>query len=150
MARPSKAHADIQLVGDKPAAREIARLRAAFNEGIDAQDFDAIAAVLGEEAILVPGDDAQPIIGRKAQLEAWQSIFSQCQEVGYVRSPARIEIAEEGHLAAESGRWKGGWLSDGMTIGYTGRYFAKWRFDEDGWKIAAEVFVTVKRGTSRL
>ncbi len=146
MAKSSKPFGDIQLVGDKASAREIARLREAFNQAIAAQDFSGIIAVLSEDATLVPGDDAPLIAGRDAQIEAWKSIYSQCQAVSYVRSPARIEIADEGHLAAETGRWKGGWRSDGLNIDYTGRYFAKWRLDDDGWKISAEVFVTIKRG----
>lgn len=152
MARPGKSTkplSDVQLVGDKAAAREIAQLRIDFNQAIADQDLEAIRSVLSPEAVLIPGDDAQLIIGQDAQIEAWVSIFGQCEEVGYLRSPARIEIADEGHLAAETGRWKGGWLSEGMQIDYTGRYFAKWRHDESGWKIAAETFVTIKRGGGR-
>lgn len=149
MARPAKTsgkpHGDVQLVGDKVSAREIAGLRERFNVAIAAQDLDAIRSVLGEAAILIPGDDAELIAGRDAQIEAWISIFGQCEQVSYVRTPARIEIADEGHLAAETGRWKGGWLSGGMRIDYTGRYFAKWRRDDAGWRIAAETFVTIKR-----
>lgn len=142
----AKPYGDVQLLGDKVAGREIARLRDTFNEAIASQDLDGIRAVLDEAAILVPGDDAALINGRDAQIEAWVSIFGQCEQVGYIRSPVRIEIAEEGHLAAETGRWKGGWLIGGMRIDYSGRYFAKWRRDEDGWRIAAETFVTIRRG----
>ena len=34
---------------------------------------------------------------------------------------------------------------DGMQIRYSGRYFAKWRFDGLAWQIEAETFVTLKR-----
>jgi hypothetical protein len=48
-------------------------------------------------------------------------------------------------LAAETGKWRGGWSSEGMTIGYTGRYFAKWHHDGSRWHIKSETFVTLKR-----
>lgn len=151
MARPgkssAKASSEVQLVGDKVAAREIARLRAGFNDAIAAQDFDAIARVLSEDALLIPGDDAPLIQGRAAQLDAWSSIFSQCQDVGYLRSPARIEVSDDGHLAAEQGRWTGGWISDGLAIRYVGRYLAKWHLVDLEWKVAAETFVTIKRSS---
>ena len=95
----------------------------------------------------MPGDDAVLIEGREAQLQAWQSIFTNMPDVTYVRSPARIEIGEDGELAAETGRWRGAWSSEGFSIRYTGRYFAKWRFDGVRWVIEAEVFVTLKRQT---
>ncbi|WP_300527388.1 nuclear transport factor 2 family protein [Maricaulis sp.] len=142
-----KATGEVQLVGDKVAAREIARLRAGFNTAIADQDFDAIGSVLSEDALLIPGDDAPLIQGRAAQLEAWGSIFSQCQDVGYLRSPARIEVSDDGHLAAEQGRWTGGWISDGLSIRYVGRYLAKWHLVDLEWKIAAETFVTIKRSS---
>jgi ketosteroid isomerase-like protein len=142
-----KSAGEVQLVGDKVAAREIARLRADFNTAIADQDFAAISRVLSEDALLIPGDDAPLIQGREAQLEAWNSIFSQCQDVGYLRSPARIEVSDDGHLAAEQGRWTGGWISDGMSIRYVGRYLAKWHLVDLEWKIAAETFVTIKRAS---
>ncbi|MDF1768761.1 nuclear transport factor 2 family protein [Maricaulis sp.] len=139
-----KSHGDVQLVGDKPSARMIFSRRADFNQALIDRDLEAIRAVLGEHSVLVPGDEAQLIVGRDAQLEAWQTIFSSTEDVMYQRSPARIEVAEDGHLAAETGRWKGGWTSEGFQIRYTGRYFAKWRHTDDGWEIEAETFVTMK------
>ena len=95
--------------------------------------------------MLVPGDEAACIQGREAQLEAWQSIFSAMPDVRYVRSPARIEVGEDGHLAAETGRWRGSWSAEGLSIRYSGRYFAKWRHDGLDWRIASEIFVTLRR-----
>lgn len=136
---------DIQLVGDKGAARAIASVRAAFNTALETRSLRAIAECLSEGATLVPGDDARLISGRDAQLEAWQTIFSQMPDVSYVRSPMRIEVSEDSQLAAESGRWKGSWSAEGITIRYSGRYFAKWRNEEGAWRIDAETFVTMKR-----
>ena len=143
MARSSRL--DIQLVGDKSAARAIAAARADFNAALDARALKAIAVHLAEDAVLVPGDEAQLITGRDAQLEAWASIFSQMPDVSYVRTPARIEVCEDSHLAAETGRWKGAWSSEGLAIRYSGRYFAKWRSVDGVWQIEAEAFVTLKR-----
>lgn len=136
---------DIQLSGDKTAARAIASVRAGFNAALETRSLRAIADALCEDAVLVPGDDADLINGRTAQIEAWRSIFEQAPDTAYVRMPARIEVAEDGRLAAETGRWKGGWSQAGMTIRYSGRYFAKWRLEGDDWRIAAETFVTLRR-----
>ncbi len=142
---PRLVKSDIQLVGDKSAARAIAAARADFNAALESRALKAIACHLVEDVILVPGDEAQLITGRDAQLEAWSSIFSQMPDVSYVRSPARIEVCEDSHLAAETGRWKGAWSSDGFVIRYSGRYFAKWRRVDGVWQIEAETFVTMKR-----
>jgi ketosteroid isomerase-like protein len=143
MGKPAKS--DVQLVGDKSAARAIAAARAGFNAALESRALKAIATHLAEDAVLVPGDEAQLITGRDAQLEAWSSIFSQMTDVSYVRTPSRIEVCEDSHLAAETGRWKGAWSTDGFAIRYTGRYFAKWRCVDGVWQIEAETFVTMKR-----
>lgn len=147
MAKPSRAipGSDVQLLGDKASARAIAAARALFNAALAARDMDAIAAVLADAVTLVPGDDAALIEGRAAQLEAWQTIFANMPDVSYVRTPARIEVGVDGELAAESGRWRGVWTSEDFSIRYSGRYFAKWRFDGTRWLIEAELFVTLKR-----
>jgi len=145
MAKPSRPSKDCQLVGDKAHARRVASLREDFNAAIEGRDIDRIATVLCEDALLVPGDEADLIQGRASQLEAWTSIFSQAPDAGYVRSPQRIEISDDGALAAESGRWRGGWSTGGFEIRYTGRYFAKWRFTGADWQIESETFVTLKR-----
>tara|TARA_R110000868_G_scaffold98607_1_gene271458 strand:+ start:13462 stop:13911 length:450 start_codon:yes stop_codon:yes gene_type:complete len=141
----SAAAGEVQLVGDKASARAVRAARDAFNAALVARDLEAIANVLAETVTLVPGDDAVLIEGRAAQLEAWQSIFTNMPDVSYVRSPARIEVGEDGVLAAESGRWRGKWSSEGFHINYSGRYFAKWRRDDDGWRIEGEIFVTLRR-----
>lgn len=140
-----KVKPDTQLVGDKFAARSVLSARQAFNEALEMRALGAIEACLAEDVILVPGDEAQLIQGRPAQLQAWQGIFEQMPDVAYVRTPSRIEIGECGGLAAETGRWTGAWSMDGMQIRYSGRYFAKWRFDGAAWQIEAETFVTLKR-----
>ena len=141
----SSAAGEVQLVGDKACGRAVATARASFNAALAVRDLDAISSVLAEAVTLVPGDDAVLIEGRAAQLEAWQSIFANMPDVSYVRSPSRIEIGEDGVLAAETGRWRGKWSSDGFHITYSGRYFAKWRRDDAGWRIEAEIFVTLRR-----
>jgi ketosteroid isomerase-like protein len=145
MATLQRSKSDIQFFGDKSAAREIASRRAVFNTAIKARDLDTIETVLAENAVLVPGDDAQLILGRAAQLSAWLTIFSDTTEAGYIRSPQRIEVNAEDRLAAEQGRWTGGWVSGGMRVAYDGRYFAKWKHNGLEWRIEAEVFVTMKR-----
>ncbi|MBO6765342.1 nuclear transport factor 2 family protein [Maricaulis sp.] len=143
-AKPS-ASRDVQLTGDKTLARQVAAAREAFNTALDARDMPAIADVLSEEAMLVPGDEAQLITGRQAQLDAWEAVFASMPDIAYVRAPVRVEISEDGLLAAETGRWRGSWSMDGMSVRYSGRYFAKWRHDGTAWRIEAETFVTMKR-----
>lgn len=143
MARTPKT--GIQLVGDKPAARAVAAARGDFNAALEMRNLKAIAAVLADNVLLVPGDEAECMVGRAAQLEAWQSIFTAMPDVTYVRSPSRIEVGEDGQLAAETGRWRGAWSAEGMSVRCSGRYFAKWRRDGSGWVIEAETFVTLKR-----
>lgn len=146
MVKRTKPGADLQLTGDKAAAKQIAAARAAFNQALAERDYAAIEAALCEDCTLVPGDDAELMAGRDAQLDAWRSIITQAPDVVYVRTPVRIDVAEDGLLAAETGRWKGQWSAQGFEVRYAGRYFAKWRLDGDDWRIASEVFVTLKRG----
>lgn len=136
---------DVQLTGDKTLARQVAAAREAFNAALDARDMPAIAKVLSEDVMLVPGDEAQLITGRQAQLDAWEGVFASMPDIAYVRAPARIDVSEDGLLAAETGRWRGSWSMDGMSVRYTGPYFAKWRHDGTAWLIEAETFVTMKR-----
>lgn len=146
MVKRVKPGADVQLTGDKAAAKQIAAARAAFNQALAARDFEAIEAALCADCTLVPGDDAELMAGRDTQLDAWRSLIAQAPDVSYMRTPLRIDVGEDGLLAAETGRWKGDWSAHGVHVRYSGRYFAKWRLDGDGWRIASEVFVTLKRG----
>lgn len=146
MAKRIKPGADVQMTGDKAAAKQIAAARAAFNAALSSRDYDGIEQALCEDCTLVPGDDAELMAGRDAQLDAWRSIITQAPDVSYVRTPMRIDVGEDGLLAAETGRWKGHWSAHGVEVRYSGRYFAKWRLDGNDWRIASEVFVTLKRG----
>jgi ketosteroid isomerase-like protein len=147
MARVSRPGADIQTSGDKRAARAIAAARARFNQALADRDMAAIAEILCEDCTLTPGDDAELMAGRQAQLDAWRLLMGQASDLAYVRSAKRIEVGSDGLLAAETGRWTGAWSSDGVRVRYGGRYFAKWRLEGDDWRIAAEVFVTLSRET---
>lgn len=145
MARTGKPGGDIQMTGDRAAARAVAAARADFNAALAARDFEAIAAVLCEDCTLTPGDDAELMSGRAAQLDAWRGLVAQAADLVYVRAPQRIDVGEDGLLAAETGRWRGAWSSEGVGARYSGRYFAKWRLEGDRWRIASEVFVTLSR-----
>lgn len=142
MARTLKRAGDVQMTGDRAAGRDIAASRARFNAALAQRDFDAIAQALAEDCTLTPGDEADLIAGRDAQLDAWRSIFAQAPDVTYVRTPQRIDVAENGELAAETGRWRGAWSSGGVSQRCSGKYFAKWSLG-DHWRIVAEVYVTL-------
>jgi len=145
MVKRTKPGADVRIAGDKAIGQQIVAARLAFNQALVDRDYDAIAQALCEDCTLVPGDDAELMAGRTAQLEAWRSLIGQAPDTRYVRTPMRIDVGDDGLLAAETGRWKGDWSAQGYKFGFSGRYFAKWRLDGDHWKIASEVFVTLKR-----
>ena len=81
MVKRVKPGADVQLTGDKAAAKQIAAARAAFNQALAARDFEAIEAALCADCTLVPGDDAELMAGRDTQLDAWRSLIAQAPDV---------------------------------------------------------------------
>ena len=149
MARTDKSASTVQMTGDKASAKQIAVARARFNQALADRDLSVIEHILSEECTLVPGDDAALMNGRQCQLDAWRSLMNQAPDLFYLRSPQRIDVSDDGLLAAETGRWKGQWSTQGMHVRYGGKYFAKWRLDGDDWRIESEVFVTLKREGSR-
>ncbi len=54
MVKQAKPGADIQLTGDKAAAKQIAAARAAFNQALSERDFSAIEAACARIARSCP------------------------------------------------------------------------------------------------
>ena len=145
MVKRVKPGSDVRIAGDKTAGQAIAAARTAFNQALADRDMAVIESVLAEDCVLTPGDDGEQMSGRQTQLDAWRSIMTQAPDLFYLRAPMRIDVSEDGLLAAESGRWNGSWSAHGVQVRYSGRYFAKWRLEGNDWRIASEVFVTLKR-----
>jgi hypothetical protein len=100
------------------AAREAARLRPFFLA----------------DARLITGDGGL-ILGAEAIVEAFAAQFREPGFVAYVRTPATVELDQDGARAAETGRWTGAGLS--------GAYMAAWRKVTGQWVIESELFVTL-------
>ena len=77
MGKPAKS--DTQLLGDKAAARAIAAARAEFNAALESRALKAIATHLAEDAVLVPGDEAQLITGRDASSRPGHPFSARCR-----------------------------------------------------------------------
>jgi virginiamycin B lyase len=61
--------------------------------------------------------------------------------VAYVRMPERISVSGDRTRAAEYGRWVGVFTRPHPVA--SGRYFASWKKERDGWKITSESYVTL-------
>ena len=124
---------------DAGAAAAIRLLRARHNAALAARDLAGAMALTPADALLVTGDGGQ-LRGAKAIAQAWRCTFAQAGYVRYVRQPAEIEVSDDGHRAAESGRWEG-LFGDARSAG---RYLAHWQARPEGWRIVAEVYVTLE------
>jgi len=52
-----------------------------------------------------------------------------------------VEIAADGHRAAETGRWVGQW-KDGVEMG--GVYLAAWRERHGQWLLERELYISLR------
>ena len=65
-------------------------------------------------------------------------------DVRFERLADRIEVDLEAGLAAEFGRWEGGWTSDeGAAVVRSGRFCGQWRWasEVEQWLLNAEIYV---------
>ena len=115
--------------------------RMAFNEAIQRDDLDAIAAILDEDVVLVTGTDSDLYVGNERQVRLWAADVGSTDRIIYVRRPSEISITDAYRMAMEMGEWTGT-ASAGAEIG--GEYAAKWRCADAGWRLEAEVFMTTR------
>src|SRR5581483_10331092 len=78
------------------------------NRLIAAHDAARLRAHLTDDMLLIVGD-GDLIGGADAVVAAFASQFADPDFVAYVRTTDAVELADDGHRAAETGRWVGNW-----------------------------------------
>ncbi len=123
-----------------PHARAIRTVREASNAAIARHDTAGIGATMADDILLVSstGDRRS---GRAAYLEVLAEQFQTRADVRYIRTPEDVRVFERWSTAAEEGRWVGTWSDADGPVRVEGTYFARWRLEDDGWRIEAETFV---------
>lgn len=125
------------------AAEEAIRTRrAAFNDAIAAHDVAAAVSFLDADYQITTGagDTSQ---GRFNEIEAWREVFTTADDIVYVRTPERVDVASPPVRGYESGRWHGSWTAPDGLQELGGRYTAHWRLVDGRWRIRSEIFVTL-------
>jgi len=110
------------------------------NRLIAAHDAPRLRPHLTDDMLLVVGD-GDLIRGADAVVAAFASQFADTAFVAYVRTTDTVEIADDGHRAAETGRWVGRWTG-GVEV--SGVYMAAWRERRGQWLLERELYVTLQ------
>lgn len=115
----------------------IKSLRAASNEAIAKHDINKMAEYWLDNLVLVRGNATQ-LTGKDTIIGAWKKLFSENPKVVYIRTPSQVVISSNDTLAWETGVWK-------AVNSYSGggNYSAMWKRSGTGWKIMAELFVSL-------
>jgi len=111
------------------------------NRLIAARDAQRLRTHLTEDMLLIAGD-GDLIQGVDAVVAAFASQFADLTFIDYVRTTDAVEVAADGHRAAETGRWVGRWTG-GPEMG--GVYLAAWRSRRGQWLLERELYVTLRR-----
>jgi uncharacterized protein (TIGR02246 family) len=127
--------------GVKPlSAEDVAAIKAtteAFNQAVNSKDWEALAALYSEDAVLMPPN--QPLVrGRKAIL-TWNEEFPPMPEFNIIA----LEIDGGGNFAYVLGTYSMTIALEGLSepIQDTGKYIEIHRKQEDGsWLIAVDMF----------
>jgi ketosteroid isomerase-like protein len=118
----------------------IRQARAESNQAIARHDVPAIVAFLADE-FQVSASNGSFMRGREEMGNAFAARFAEFKDAVYVRSPESVEVNPAGTVAAETGRWTGGWTTPGGPFRTGGRYAASWRKIAGKWLIHSELFV---------
>ena len=129
--------AGVQMPSDEALIRQA---RAASNQAIARHDVPAIVAFLADE-FQVAASNGSFLRGREEMGQAFVARFAEFGDALYVRTPESVEVNPSGTVAAETGRWTGGWTTPGGPFRTGGRYAASWRKVAGKWLIHAELFV---------
>jgi ketosteroid isomerase-like protein len=95
---------------------------------------------LADDMLLIVGD-GDLIRGADAVVAAFASQFADPAFIAYVRTTDTVELADDGHRAAETGRWVGNWKGGAEVSGV---YMAAWREHSGQWLLERELYVTLK------
>jgi ketosteroid isomerase-like protein len=128
---------------------EIRILRARHNAALATPEMDGAMAIVARDAVLVAGN-GEALRNAAEIRKAWRGEFANPSYVRYVRTPETIELAAppEHERAAEVGFWEG--ISRGAIgdVRLFGRYLAHWIKTPQGWRVIADVYVTLGEGAS--
>lgn len=114
------------------------------NRFIAEHKADRLGPFLHPDVNLIGGEGGL-LMGREAVLAAFARQFADPEFVAYVRTPATIEIDQDGSRAAEQGAWTGSWNQATGPLELSGRYLAVWRKVTGQWVIEQELYVTLAR-----
>lgn len=133
-----------------PAAKQqddiaaIRALRAASNAAIARHDAEGIIAVMRDDVKVIVSDNIVTS-DRGAVLARFTSTFADPNFITFLRTPGRIDLNEDRTTASEAGQWTGRWHTECGERTVSGRYLARWIRGTDGWQIASELFVPLRR-----
>jgi ketosteroid isomerase-like protein len=118
------------------------------NRLIAAHDAARLRPHLTDDMLLIAGDGTL-IQGADAVVSAFASQFADLAFVAYVRTTEAVEVAADGHRAAETGRWVGRWKPSVGTgaVEMSGVYMAAWRESRGQWLLERELYVTLRTDT---
>jgi len=110
------------------------------NRLIAAHDAARLRPHLTDDMLLIVGD-GDLIHGADAVVAAFASQFADTAFIAYVRRSESVEVAGDGHRAAETGRWVGS-CKGGAKV--SGVYLAAWRERRGRWLLERELYITLK------
>lgn len=110
------------------------------NRLIAAHDAVRLRPHLTDDMLLIVGD-GDLIHGADAVIAAFAGQFADPAFVAYLRTTETVELAVDGHRAAETGRWVGTWKG-GVEI--SGVYMAAWCESRGQWLLERELYVTLR------
>lgn len=127
---------------ETPDVLAIRALRKQSNQAIQARNLDAFGQTMLPEMEVTRGSGTH-VSGRDSILASVAVQFSDPAFLGYVRETDRIQVSTTAPLAAEHGHWIGRFQRPDGVQTITGTYLAMWRKTDTGWKLRAELFVSL-------
>ena len=110
------------------------------NRLIAAHDAARLRPHLTDDMLLIVGDGGL-IQGADAVVAAFAGQFADAGFIAYARTTDKVEVAEGGARAAETGRWVGTWKGG---VEMSGVYMAAWRERHGQWLLERELYVTLR------
>jgi streptogramin lyase len=130
---------------------QIRALRLANNRAIARHDVSGMREAWSSDVHLICCGNVM-LSGAKALTASYQGDeFENPAFVAYVRIPERITVSTDHAQATEYGKWVGVFRRPHPLS--SGRYFASWKKERQGWRISSESYVTLssdERGVATL
>ena len=140
-----------QAVDVGSTVSQIRALRLANSRAIARHDISGMREAWSSDIHLICCGNVM-FSGSSALMTSYQEDeFRNAAFVAYVRIPERITVSTDRAQAAEYGKWVGVFARPDPVS--SGRYFASWKKERDGWKITSESYVTLsgdERGVESL